>query len=91
MPETEPTVADLLAEIPHKGDVTHWAGYRVENKGSYTDACGLCSCNPACGYATVTTDDGTQRLCHTDDHSCYHAWTVWGIRPDALEEGAERD
>ena len=38
--------------------------------------CGLCGHAPACGFAE---SDGV-RLCHADDHSCYHRWTVYGER-----------
>lgn len=40
-------------------------------------ACELCGHEPACGNASAAG----HRLCHTDDHSCYHAWTVWDARP----------
>jgi hypothetical protein len=46
--------------------------------------CGLCGhtmTQERCGYASA---DGV-RLCHTDDHSCYHRWTVYGERPAAPE------
>lgn len=39
--------------------------------------CPLCGHEPACGYASA---DGC-RLCHADDHSCYHRWTVYNDRP----------
>lgn len=35
-----------------------------------------------CGTSSVTLPDGrTVWLCHADDHSCYHRWTVYGDRP----------
>lgn len=43
--------------------------------------CGLCGHEMApdqCGYASV---DGVP-LCHHDTHSCYHRWTVYGVRPE---------
>lgn len=42
--------------------------------------CGLCGHEMVlerCGYAAV----GDVPLCHADDHSCYHAWTVNRTRP----------
>lgn len=48
-----------------------------------TDACHLCDHDPACGHAR-NADGG--RLCHTDDHSCYHQWTVYGRRRDPADE-----
>ena len=48
-----------------------------------SDVCGLCGHDPACGYASVSREDGVQvRLCHNDNHSCYHLWTVYGRRPE---------
>lgn len=41
--------------------------------------CGYCGHDPACGFA----EDRGVRLCHTDDHSCYHRWTVYGERRPA--------
>lgn len=49
--------------------------------------CGLCG-RPSLGYATVTVDGETVRLCHDDGDApmtCYHRWTVYGARPSALE------
>ena len=43
-------------------------------------ACILCRHDPACGYASITHDNREDRLCHEDDHSCYHLWTVYGMR-----------
>lgn len=44
--------------------------------------CTLCGHDPSCGYATVPTPDRVDApLCHTDDHSCYNRWTVYGERP----------
>lgn len=44
-------------------------------------SCGLCGHKPACGSASVTSGDTQVDLCHEDDHSCYHQWTVYGVRP----------
>jgi len=52
-------------------------------------ACILCPHDPACGYASITHDNREDRLCHTDDHSCYHRWTVYGDRPAAPVEEKE--
>lgn len=46
-------------------------------------ACVLCGHTPACGSAR-NAEGG--RLCHTDDHSCYHQWTVYGRRADPADE-----
>ena len=46
-----------------------------------TGKCGLCGHDPSCGYAVVSDARGDTFLCHADDHSCYHAWTVWDTRP----------
>jgi hypothetical protein len=37
-------------------------------------------------------DEGgvTVRLCHSDDHSCYHRWTVYGARPHTTMTGQRR-
>lgn len=46
-------------------------------------ACILCGHDPACGLASITVGKkalSEGRLCHTDSHSCYHAWTVYGMR-----------
>lgn len=43
--------------------------------------CGLCDHDPACGTAGVTDKDSYTALCHADDHSCYHRWTVYKERP----------
>lgn len=45
--------------------------------------CGLCGHSPACGSAEGL-DELVQRvpLCHADDHSCYHRWTVYKERPE---------
>jgi hypothetical protein len=49
--------------------------------------CALCGHNmmlDQCGYATITMAavvDQEIFLCHTDDHDCYHAWTIYGERP----------
>lgn len=42
--------------------------------------CGLC------GHVMTMTSCGSAQangvpLCHTDDHDCYHRWTVYGARP----------
>ncbi len=42
--------------------------------------CGLCGHDPVCGSASVTTGEDTVELCHVDNHSCYHQWTVYGRR-----------
>lgn len=44
-------------------------------------ACGLCGHEPACGSASVTQGVQEVWLCHADDHSCYHQWTVYDARP----------
>lgn len=46
-----------------------------------THTCGLCGHHPACGQASVGSAEGDVFLCHTDDHSCYHQWTVYDRRP----------
>ena len=47
-------------------------------------ACGLCGhvmlSLRSCGFGAVNDTP----LCHADDHDCYRAWTVYGIRPDRL-------
>ncbi len=43
--------------------------------------CGLCGHQPACGSASVWNNDRQVFLCHADDHSCYHRWTVYKERP----------
>ena len=36
-----------------------------------------------CGSAGAHNDDGSPvHLCHTDDHDCYHRFTVYRQRPD---------
>lgn len=45
------------------------------------ESCGLCGHHPVCGSASVTTPEGRVHLCHDDDHSCYHQWTVYKRRP----------
>lgn len=42
--------------------------------------CALCEHDPACGSASVQRDEEIVYLCHEDDHSCYHEWTVYGRR-----------
>lgn len=32
-------------------------------------------------YGSTYNSSGKIYLCHTDDHSCYHRWTVHGERP----------
>jgi hypothetical protein len=46
--------------------------------------CGHAMTLERCGSAAVSGGDGMLPLCHTDDHDCYRAWTVYGIRPDRL-------
>lgn len=48
--------------------------------------CVLCGHDPACGVSAVGPD---QYTCHTDDHSCYHRWTVYGARPDTSLKSSE--
>ena len=47
--------------------------------------CGLCSHHmtlEACGSGSYwSKETGQVDLCHADDHSCYHQWTVYGKRP----------
>ncbi len=43
--------------------------------------CALCGHEPSCGFAMVND----LYLCHADDHSCYHAWTVWDVRPTEVD------
>jgi hypothetical protein len=31
---------------------------------------------------SVWIEGQSVNLCHTDNHSCYHRWTVYGERPD---------
>ena len=45
-----------------------------------TGKCVLCGHDPSCGFASITHNGTESWLCHEDDHSCYHAWTVWGVR-----------
>lgn len=51
------------------------------------EVCGLCGheitegLDPKCGAAGVWRGKTWTRLCHADDHSCYHRWTVYGDRP----------
>jgi hypothetical protein len=46
--------------------------------------CGLCGhamvSLRTCGSAAVNDIP----LCHADDHDCYRAWTVYGVRPGWL-------
>lgn len=36
-----------------------------------------------CGGGEAIGADGVHHyLCHADDHSCYHRWTVYGDRPE---------
>lgn len=52
--------------------------------------CGLCGHTmtlAACGDAAVADLHSVTPLCHTDDHSCYRRWIVYGERPG----GAVRD
>lgn len=38
-----------------------------------------------CGYSTVTYATVVEQelfLCHTDDHDCYHRWTIYQERPE---------
>jgi len=47
--------------------------------------CGLCGHHmtiETCGSASA---DGYY-LCHADDHSCYHRWTVYKERPTSPQE-----
>lgn len=52
--------------------------------------CGLCGHQMTlerCGSAAV----GAIPLCHHDTHSCYHRWTVYGIRPDRYPWNVDPD
>lgn len=55
--------------------------------GSEHEVCGLCGHVmlriETCGSALVWDGDRRVPLCHTDDHDCYHRWTVYGDRPGA--------
>lgn len=46
--------------------------------------CSLCGHAPSCGMASVWDGKGDEHvrhdLCHDDDHSCYHLWTVYRMR-----------
>lgn len=44
------------------------------------ERCGLCG-EWATGYAMSSDDNGRVRLCHDDERSCYHRWTVYEDRP----------
>lgn len=50
----------------------------AKEKGLRPGPCGLCTHDPACGFARADH----RWLCHDDDHSCYRRWTVYGDRPN---------
>jgi hypothetical protein len=45
--------------------------------------CGLCSHTAPGDHSILGAQADGVDLCHSDDHSCYHRWTVMGARPDA--------
>jgi hypothetical protein len=57
------------------------------------ECCGLCGhamILARCGSAGVYGPDGDYvPLCHADDHSCYHRWTVYRDRPAEPESESE--
>jgi hypothetical protein len=59
--------------------------------------CRLCGHDPACGLASITSDEashpgnrpyGDVFLCHDDSHSCFVEWTVHGRRPEPQSSGS---
>ena len=54
---------------------------RAESEVASNKQCALCGHDYPCGVATVDEGGETLFLCHTDSHSCYHLWTVYGLRP----------
>lgn len=54
------------------------------DEGATCALCGHAMTLARCGSAGTTDPDGTPiRLCHTDDHDCYHLVTVYKVRPGA--------
>lgn len=53
--------------------------------------CFLCGHEPSCGSAAVYDMYADRKLflCHADDHSCYHRWTVYGERPEPYPSDTE--
>jgi hypothetical protein len=43
--------------------------------------CALCKKKAAGTAGSWDRDNGQVRLCHDDYRSCYHLWTVYGLRP----------
>lgn len=55
---------------------------RAKPRSSRDDkTCALCGHRGFMG-ASVDENDLCMHLCHEDDHSCYHRWTVYGDRPN---------
>jgi hypothetical protein len=50
-----------------------------ELSGERCAMCGHSASDHREGWMGGEADD--QPLCHVDDHSCYHRWTVYGARP----------
>lgn len=51
----------------------------LDRSDKYSGACSLCGHTHSV-MGTVWVDDEVVLLCHEDDHSCYHAWTVYRMR-----------
>lgn len=74
-------------DSPWKPDTSRlWLGERFRVEQLHRDyTCALCGHDTSvdvCGYGAAHDDDGNWvHLCHADDHSCYHRWTVCGDRP----------
>jgi hypothetical protein len=43
--------------------------------------CGLCGHRAPEDHEYLGGEADGVPLCHQDDHSCYHRWTVYGMRP----------
>lgn len=56
-------------------------GVHPVSADDFNKQCALCGHDYPCGSATVDEGGETLFLCHTDSHSCYHLWTVYGLRP----------
>jgi hypothetical protein len=51
--------------------------------------CGHVMALPRCGSAGAHENGHVVHLCHTDDHDCYHRWTVYRERPTAHTAGGD--
>jgi len=88
------TMAETLSATVVRSALEDAAMMRAQDGRARPHRCGLCGHDMAlrnCGYAAVTVQRGELvidvPLCHTNDHDCYRAWTIYKRRPATPTQG----